>query len=97
MTAKCANPQCSVPFYRLGGGKLFRFEVREPSEPCRDIPQTICGMKSGHASVFFWLCGKCRLTMTLKFDCVGGLIVEPIGKLRESVPVARSLEAYAND
>jgi hypothetical protein len=62
MTAKCANPSCSVPFHRLRGGKLFRFEVRLPSEACLDVPETVCSTKSGRASVYFWLCEKCALT-----------------------------------
>lgn len=78
MTAKCANPLCSVPFHRLGHGRLFRFEVRPSSEPCRDVPITVCRTKSGRASVYFWLCGKCRLTKTLKFDRTRGLTIEPI-------------------
>ena len=52
VTAKCANPACSVPFHRLERGKLFRFEGRSPSEPCRDVPDTVCSTKSGGSSVF---------------------------------------------
>ena len=38
MTAKCANPSCSVPFNRLGRGRLFRFEVRSPSRALQGHP-----------------------------------------------------------
>lgn len=92
MTAKCANPACSVPFHRLGRGKLFRFEVRSPSEPCRDVPDTVCSKKSGGASVFFWLCDKCSLTTTLSFDSARGLMVEPIPEARNCAPLLQGFE-----
>lgn len=93
MTAKCANPSCSVPFHRLGRGKLFRFEVRSPSEPCRDIPDTVCSTKSGRASVFFWLRDKCSLTTTLSFNSASGLTVEPMQEARNCVPVSQCFES----
>jgi hypothetical protein len=34
----------------VGGDRVFQFE-RRPGDPCRDIPETICGIKSGGASV----------------------------------------------
>jgi len=68
MLPKCGNPTCSACFRRLGSGRLFRFEVRSPSEACRDVPHSVCNTKSGHASVFFWLCENCKLTHTLSFD-----------------------------
>lgn len=82
MTAKCANPSCSVPFHRLRGGRLFRFEVQLPSSSCRDLPETVRSMKSGVASVYFWLCEKCALTRTLSFDADRGLSVERIKEIR---------------
>lgn len=90
MTAKCANPSCSVPFHRLRGGKLFRFEVRLPCESCRDVPDTVCSTKSGLASVYFWLYEKCALSTTLSFDAVRGLNVEPIRSGRDFVPAVGS-------
>lgn len=92
MTAKCANPACSVPFHRPGRGKVFRFEVRSPSEPCRDVPDTVCSTKSGGASVFFWLCDKCSLTTTLSFDSARGLMVEPIPQSRNRAPLLQGFE-----
>lgn len=82
MTAKCANPSCPVPFHGLHAGRLFRFEVRLPSSSCRDVPETVRSMKSGFASVYFWLCEKCALTKTLSFDAAQGLRVKPIGEVR---------------
>lgn len=78
MLSKCANPTCSASFRRLGSGRLFRFEVRSPSEPCRDVPDSVCSAKSGRASVFFWLCKNCKLTHTLSFDSARGLTVQPV-------------------
>ncbi len=93
MTTKCANPACSVLFHRLGHGKLFRFEVKSPSEPCRDVPDTVCSVKSGGASVFFWLCDNCSLTKTLSFESARGLTVEPILGPRGYVAVVQNAQA----
>ena len=92
MLSKCANPTCSVSFRRLGCGRLFRFEVRSPSKPCRDVPNSVCGAKSSHASVFFWLCESCKLTNTLGFDSVRGLTVKPIRSDRDCGTTAECLE-----
>jgi|KBSSwiStaDraftv2_1062776.scaffolds.fasta_scaffold1054713_1 hypothetical protein len=81
MTAKCANPSCPASFHRLRGGRLFRFEVQLPSSSCRDVPETVRSMKSGVASVYFWLCEKCALTKTLSFDAARGLSIEPIEEI----------------
>lgn len=78
MVGKCANPLCSVPFRRLGHGKLFRFEARSPSVSCRDLPDSIRGAMPSNASVFFWLCDECSLTNTLSFDSTKGLIVRAL-------------------
>jgi hypothetical protein len=93
MTTKCANPACSVPFHRLGRGKLFRFEVKSSSEPCRDVPDTVCSVKSGRASVFFWLCDNCSLTQTLSFESARGLTVEPIPGPRGYEAVPQNVQA----
>jgi hypothetical protein len=92
MTTKCANPACSVPFHRLGRGKLFRFEVKSPSEPCRDVPDTVCSVKSGRASVFFWLCDNCSLTKTLSFEAARGLTIELIPEARNYAPIPRGFD-----
>ncbi len=97
MTAKCANPLCSVPFHRLGHGKLFRFEVRPSAGPCRDVPITVCGVKSGRASVYFWLCDECRLTKTLKFDCARGLTIEPIPQDGNYLAVPNNLDVVQGE
>lgn len=92
MLSKCANPKCSASFRRLGSGRLFRFEVRSPSEPCRDVPHSVCSTKSGHASVFFWLCENCNLTNKLSFDSARGLTVAPIRPDPDHVPAGSCFE-----
>lgn len=92
MLSKCANPTCSASFRRLGSGRLFRFEVRSPSEPCRDVPHSVCNTKSGHASVFFWLCENCKLTHTLSFDSARGLTVQPISACHGCGPTEQGVE-----
>ena len=91
MLSKCANPTCSASFRRLGSGRLFRFEVRSLSEPCRDVPHSVCSTKSGHASVFFWLCKNCKLTNTLSFDSALGLTVQPISTDHCSGPAGQGV------
>jgi hypothetical protein len=71
---------------------LFRFEVRSPSEPCRDVPHSVCNTKSGHASVFFWLCENCKLTHTLSFDSARGLKVQPISAYHGCGPTEQGVE-----
>ncbi len=73
MISQCANAACSRPFHSLRRGRLFRFEVRHPSEPCRDIPYTVCSKRPGHASIYFWLCETCVRTHTLRFDPHSGV------------------------
>jgi hypothetical protein len=97
VTQKCANPSCAVPFHRLGRGKLFRFEVKSPSEPCRDVTDTVCSVRSARTSVFFWLCDQCTLTRTLRFDIVHGLTVERIPSGRDYVPAAQSVPLTATN
>jgi hypothetical protein len=73
----CANPACAAPFLYWRGGKLFRFDLKEPYEPCLDVPEPICELKPRRSSVYFWLCKKCCSTMVLSFDQHHGLTVLP--------------------
>jgi hypothetical protein len=74
----CANPECAVPFHYLRGGRLYRFEVRSPSEPCQDLPNAICSHKPSLATVFFWLCENCCSALTLKFAPETGVRLLPL-------------------
>jgi hypothetical protein len=82
MIKTCANPACAAPFRYWRGGKLFRCEVKAPSEPSRDVSDQICQLKPIRSSVFFWLCENCCLTMTLSFDAHTGLAIVPISSTR---------------
>lgn len=73
MITHCANPECNAPLHYLRSGRLFRFELRLPSQPCSDVPNAICASKPARATVFFWLCGSCAGQFSLKFDPRQGL------------------------
>ena len=47
MIRKCANPDCDVEFRSSREGRLFPFEIRNPTGPCRDVPAVICEKKPG--------------------------------------------------
>lgn len=83
MISECSNPQCGKPFHYLRGGKLFRFDVRRPVEPCRDIPNAICASKPAQASVFFWLCGDCSRQHSVRFSLREGISIVPLEMLPE--------------
>ena len=78
MVKTCANAACAAPFRHRRGGKLFRCDVKTPSDPCRDVPDQICQLKPIRSSVFFWLCENCCSTMTLSFDPQTGLTIVPL-------------------
>ena len=78
MISKCANPACHLAFHYLRGGRLYLFDLRHPSEPCKDMPNTICARHPSHASVYFWLCEECSLSYTLRFSAREGLSLRPM-------------------
>ncbi len=80
MISHCANPDCKLPFHYLKGGRLYRFDLRHPSAPCTDVPNSICSRKPSHAAVFFWLCEQCSLKHSLKFNVREGLTLAPLTK-----------------
>jgi hypothetical protein len=86
MISHCANPNCRTPLHYLRGGRLYRFDVKSPAEPCRDVPNAICANRPAHASVFFWLCEECCSRFSLQFDLHAGVTLLP-----ERVPARRRL------
>lgn len=46
-------PARAAPFLYRRGGRLFRYDVKAPSEPWLDIPDQICQLKLIRRSVFF--------------------------------------------
>ena len=59
------------------GGRLYRFDIRNPSTPCVDVPNAICSLKPSRATVFFRLCAQCSSKHSLKFTFHDGVKVEP--------------------
>ena len=77
MISNCANPECHAPLHYLRGGRLYRFDVKSPAEPCHDVPNAICTSKPAHAAIFFWLCEECCSRFSLKFDLRTGVRLVP--------------------
>jgi hypothetical protein len=68
MLAKCSNPSCFVIFRSLQDGKLFRLE----SDPV---------LRADNSRVeYFWLCGHCSSTMTLRLGGDGTVVTVPLSK-----------------
>ncbi len=93
MISKCANPACNTDFHYLRGGRLYRFDLRHPMPPQRDVPNAICAAKPRHGSVFFWLCNQCSLQYTLHFSTDGRISVLPLQHSRCGAVVERVAEA----
>jgi hypothetical protein len=99
MISHCVNPECGRPFHYLRGGRLYRFEVRRPAEPCQDVPNAICSVKPSSKTVFFWLCETCCSKLTLKFAPESGVILVPLpssGRL-SSAPVVGTTPETSDD
>ncbi len=88
MISHCANPDCGVPFHYLRGGHLYRFDLKSPSFPCNDVPNTICSLKPTQAVVFFWLCEQCSAIYSLRFDSRHGVALVPRPHRSESTTTA---------
>jgi hypothetical protein len=93
MISKCANPVCNTDFHYLRGGRLYRFDLRQPMHPCKDFPNAICAAKPSRASLFFWLCDQCSLQYTLHFSTQEGISVLPLQQPRRRAVVADVAEA----
>ena len=77
MIRKCANPACDVAFRSSHEGRLFPFEIRNPTAPCHDVPAVICEKQPGRATVCFWLCGRCCDRFILRFSVSSGVTLTP--------------------
>lgn len=73
MIQKCSNPECNVEFRYASRGRIFSFELRNPTAPCHDVPRAICERNPSHATVSFWLCEVCCSMFTLQFTMRHGL------------------------
>jgi hypothetical protein len=79
MLAKCANPTCTVPFRKLGSGKLFAFESGAIAKFMDSNSSTM-----SRTPVFCWLCECCCLSFTLRIYSPGQLILQ---RVPDGVPV----------
>lgn len=93
MVTHCANPKCNAPLHYLRSGRLFRFELRPPLQPCRDVPSTICAAKPARATVFFWLCESCARQFSLKFSPGQGIELIALQRRGKSSTQAPSVAA----
>jgi hypothetical protein len=84
MVAKCSNPSCSASFRYLGKGKLFRLEADPP----------LSGSTSNRAE-YFWLCGRCSSTMTLRLGEDETVVAVPIPQPIRGVPDGVALISVA--
>ena len=66
MLAKCTNPSCSAEFRYLHEGTLFRLDLDSAVRP-----------PEGKATEYFWLCGGCSATLTLRLGEDGTVIAVP--------------------
>ena len=67
MLAKCTNPSCSAEFRYLHEGTLFRLVLDSAVRP----PEV-------KATEYFWLCGGCSATLTLRLGEDGTVIAVPL-------------------
>ena len=67
MLAKCTNPSCSAEFRYLHEGTLFRLDLDSAVRP-----------PEGKATEYFWLCGGCSATLTLRLGEDGTVIAVPL-------------------
>src|SRR5437763_3193029 len=76
MVSKCANSECSAPFLYFHRGRLFRLETEGRQDRRRHLGDEI-GKKPLRRLEFYWLCDDCAGKMTLTFDKVSGISVQP--------------------
>jgi hypothetical protein len=77
MISKCANPACSAHFLYLHQGRVFRvMRVSDNSDgPEMGLDPTL--KKRQHVE-FFWLCDRCKGTLTIRYNKDGAVTVQPI-------------------
>ena len=75
MLDKCANPGCLKVFHALGEGRLF-LRVCDCAYSPRG-PEMSLWPDCPNPLEYFWLCGRCSLTLTVVFDPVRKAVVRP--------------------
>jgi hypothetical protein len=88
MLSRCANPECGTPFRYLNQGLMFVAEWANSGDTCELTAGPVA--KPWGRQEMFWLCDRCRRTLTLSMRgsevvAVPRLKVRPAGErpLRE--------------
>jgi hypothetical protein len=68
MVNQCANPNCSRPFLYLSEGRLFAFDMPDPSGP------VISGRIASRRE-HYWLCRECSRTLVLMQNRETGVLL----------------------
>jgi hypothetical protein len=86
MVSKCANPECSERFLRLGDGKLFRWDGVDTHHAL--LPAASAKNKKNkktRKAEFFWLCGDCARKMTVIFSAELGVTTKTLADSSRTV------------
>ena len=59
MLGKCANPDCGSEFKRLGTGRIYTLQVRNPQS---------WGLPERVKQKVVWLCDRCNHYKKIRFD-----------------------------
>jgi hypothetical protein len=70
MVEKCLNPMCSAKFRSLRDGRVFVKEI--------DAGLSEGSTAHSHQLSYFWLCGSCCRTMTVRSEKGKGVSVVPL-------------------
>lgn len=84
MITACANPACNRPFHYLRGGRLYRFDLRNPQFRREGVSNAISEGGHDRTTLFFWLCKQCSASFSLRFEPDTGITVTPLGRSREA-------------
>jgi hypothetical protein len=81
MLAKCANPSCFRSFHYLTEGRLFRLEA----DAAFSLSDSSTDSDSNMVE-YFWLCGVCSTSLTLRLDEKGTVVAEPLSERARDHP-----------
>jgi hypothetical protein len=84
MVSKCANPNCSTPFQYFREGKLFQVEIDGAGEIRPTGPQLVSSSRKTPRLEYFWLCGRCSNSMTLRLEQGKGVRAVPRGNTHQA-------------
>ena len=59
MLGKCANPDCGCEFKRMGTGRIYTLQVKDPGR---------WGLPENVKQKVVWLCAKCDHYKKVRFD-----------------------------